>query len=213
MKLPLLKKAKKQAKTYSRGELLRGYTAAEVWFYGVVTAEYIAQTFNAFEPDREKTTAREVSAAALQYAAKNEVYTKRREFFVSTYAFEGKSFKDIESYAKSAANISRQEYEREDILKYCEIGYIPTTPERDRFLAFLAEIKPDRAYEILNRMEKEFRLGNRGEDVVEAIMENSGIPEDKREECKKAAFEMAKKCPNWSQGGTFDQIGGEAPAG
>jgi hypothetical protein len=202
LNLPFSKKQK--SKTIERPLLLRGYAAAEVWFYGVVKTEFAVQTFNINET--EPTTVKELCAAAEKYASKNEVFTRRREFFVSTYAFEDWNYKDICDYAAKAERFSKQEYERSEILKYAEIGYIPTTPQRDRLGAFLKEHSAKDGAVILNRIEKELRLGHRNSDALEKMLEFAAVPAEKLNECKMLIIEMARFCPNWSIGGTFNRV-------
>jgi hypothetical protein len=195
---------KPKNKTINREHLLRGYAAAQVWFYGVVKTEFAVQTFNINE--NEPTTVKELCAAAEKFSSKNEVFTRRREFFVSTYAFDGWSYSDICKYAEKAERFSRQEYDRSEIYKYTEIGYIPTTPQRDRLGKFLDEFSSKNGAVILNRIEKEMRLGNRTDDVLENLVKASAVPGEKQNECKLLILEMARFCPNWSIGGTFNRV-------
>jgi hypothetical protein len=202
MNLPFVKQ--KKSKAIDRPQLLRAYAAAQVWFYGVVKTEFAVQTFNINES--EPTTIKELCAAAEKCSSPNEVFTRRREFFVSTYAFDGWSYNDICEYAKKAERFSRQEYERSDILKYAEIGFIPTTPQRDKLGAFLKANSAKDGAVVLNRIEKEMRLGNRTTAVLDELIKGAAIPNDKLNECRSLIIEMARFCPNWSIGGTFNGL-------
>jgi hypothetical protein len=202
MNLPFIKKPGDKA--VDREVLLRGYAAAAVWFYGVVKTEFVAQTFNINE--KEPTTVKELCAAAEKHSSKNEVFIRRREFFVSTYAFDGWSYSDICAYAEKAERFSRQEYDRSEIYKYVKVGYIPTTPQRDRLGKFLKDNSSKDAAVILNRIEKEMRLGNRTADVLTELIGHAAIPAEKQNECKNLIIEMARFCPNWSIGGTFNRV-------
>jgi hypothetical protein len=140
----------------SREKLIRAYISALVWSFGVVTDKYIAEVFNIYE--EEKTTLEEVVTVGMKFAEEGDVFAKRRELFVSAYAFDGWRFSEITAFAEKMPK-ERRTLSHEEIMLYYERSFEPTFPAKERLHKFLEISLGDKAPIALNHMEKECRLG------------------------------------------------------
>jgi hypothetical protein len=182
----------------SREKLIRAYISALVWSFGVVTDKYTAEVFNIYED--EKTTPEEVVAVGSRFVGEGEVFAKRRELFVSAYAFDGWRFSEITAFLQTKPRVWQNLLTREEILQYSERSFEPTFPAKERLRDFLETALGDVAPIALNHMEKETRLGRlTPQTAAEIYAEYSG----KKKPQNKSKFdnlirEFIKGCTHWA---------------
>jgi hypothetical protein len=181
--------------TESRDELIRAYISAHVWTFGVVSAIYVRDVFNELEAD--KTTPEELIFVGKKFAESGDVFSVRRELFVSAYAFDGWRFHEITDFAEKMPT-ERRKLSQNEILLYSDIGYEPTFPARERLRKFLEAEIGDAAPVCLNHMEKESRLGLFSPDTaLENFIRYSGKRPKNRLKFEKLIADFDKNCTCW----------------
>jgi hypothetical protein len=174
-----------------RDKLIRCYISAYVWTFGIVPASDIAENFGG--------EVEEVLAVGKKFAEMGDVFSVRRELFVSAYAFDGWRFSEIKAFAETMPK-ERRKLELDEIMLYFEKSYEPTFPVRERLRDFLETTIGDIAPVCLNHLEKESRLGRLTASTANEIyLEYSGgkTPQNKVK-FEKLVMDFIKGCPNWT---------------
>jgi hypothetical protein len=176
--------------TESRDELIRAYISAHVWNFGVVSASEIAEITG--------DTSTEVLAVGKKYAVVGDVFSLRRELFVSAYAFDGWRFHEITAFAEKMPR-DRRKLELKEIMLYADRCYEPTFPARERLKKFLESEIGGATAVCLNHIEKESRLGLLSPDTaLENFIRYSGKRPKNRFLFEKLIKDFNKDCPCWA---------------
>jgi hypothetical protein len=176
-------------------QLIRTYIAALVWNFGIVACDYVASVYNFYE--NEKTAPDEVLAAGARFCGKGEVFAKRRELFVSAYAFDGWRYSEIVDFA--AKMPPHRTLSRDEIMLYADRSYDPTFPAKEKLRLFLSGVIGDLAPVCLNHLEKEIRLGRLDEKTALEISAEYGVVLNTQKRTKFCSLvrEMIRGCTCW----------------
>jgi hypothetical protein len=167
----------------SREKLIRAYISAYVWSFGIVPASDIAENFGG--------EVEEVLTVGKKFAELGDVFSVRRELFVSAYAFDGWRFSEIKAFAETMPK-ERRKLELDEIMLYYEKSYEPTFPARERLKSFLGAV-------CLNHMEKESRLGRLSSSTANDLyIQYHGKKPQNQAMFDKLIKNFIKGCPNWT---------------